>query len=144
MSGPHTRDQQRAITAHAHITEVDARSAEDKQKYGSMCHKLPVLVHNAGLTAALHFVAARGHAWQRKVLDHLAAQLAEAGLLGQGAAGRELLAKSRSASLGQTRAMTREIQRCLLWYKRFTQSVLKVTADSDLGDDEDGAEEVSA
>ncbi len=140
MQTTHTRDQQRAITAHHHIQEVDRQSPEAKQKYGSMCYKLPVLVHNAGLTAALHFVAARSHPWQRRVLVHLAAQLGDSGLLPEGADAEALLARSRRAGLAETRALTREIQRCLLWYKRFTQSVLKVTADQDLGDDDETGE----
>jgi len=137
MSARLPRDQQRALAAHAHIQRVlDEADERGRQKYGSMCHKAPILVHNTGLVAALHFLAARGDAMQRAVLDDLAAQIHAAGLTDGG--GREdLLAAARGAPPARTRALTREVQRCLLWYKRFTQSMLKVEA----GDDGDEGDE---
>jgi len=134
------RNHQRAARAHGHVAAVLAESkrregdSADKLKrgYGSICHKLPILIHNEGLAVALHFTAGRD-ADKRRLLVHLADQLQEAGLLKEPTADA-LLAKTHSADLAGTQTLTREVQRCLDWYKRFTKSVLKI--DSGEGDDQ--------
>lgn len=117
------RDHVRAATAHEHVRGF-ADAPEDAKAYGAVCNKLPILVHTAGLTAALHFVAGR-KASQRRLLAHLAQQLHDAGLLEDDSA-EGLLAATRVAELAELQALTLEAQRCLLWYKRFVKSVLKI------------------
>ncbi len=140
MSVGATRDQKRAILAHQHIIAVQDKGEKFYKKYGSMSLKLPILLHTAGLVAALHFVAARGKAPQRLILEHLAQQLGDAGLLKQKDS-QGLLQASREADLARTRSLTREVQRCLLWYKRFTQSVLRVASTEDALDAGDGIDD---
>ena len=140
MSAGITRDQERALLAHRHVLEVQEKGPDYSRKYGSMAFKLPVLVHNAGLVAAMHFVAARGSQPQREVLEHLAKQLQQAGFL-KGSGSEALLQALREAEMARTRALTREVQRCLNWYKRFTQSVLKVYSTDE---DDDSAETAEA
>lgn len=159
--GGELRDHQRAISAHAHVARVheetapkdrkgpdpstgdapDDRPDKRRRKYGSMCHRLPVLVHTSGLAQALHFAAARRDPWQTRILDDLAVQLEEAGLLGAGHGKRaELLRAAREADLAEVQALSREVQRCLLWYKRFAESILRVSAaDEDADDAPDGS-----
>lgn len=128
------RDHQRAITAEAHVRSVAAwAEAKDRKAYGAICMKLPVLVHQAGLTGALHHVAQLSTEPKRKVLDHLAAQLVEAGLL-KTATTPTLLEHSRKDDTGNLIATTREVQHCLEWYRRFSKTILKASPT----DEEDG------
>ena len=46
--------------------------SEERKKYGSMAHKLPILVRSAGLVQALAFVHSRGKAPDKDLLGHLA------------------------------------------------------------------------
>ena len=116
-----TRDQARAAQIFHQVSEVPA---DERKKYGSMAHKLPVLVRTAGLAQALEFVNARGGDVQQKILDHLAAVV----INGTRA---DLLNRSRIDDLDQYMWLTREVLASLLWYKRFAQSVLHVTADEE-------------
>ena len=112
-------DRMRAKLAFEHVDAYKEASETDIQKYGSMVLKLPILIHTSGLAPALHFVSARSHKHQRIILDHLAQQVK----LSNGAA---LLKKVRSADLATTRGMTREVQRCLFWYRTLVKAELRV------------------
>lgn len=107
--------------------QVEALSDEDFNKYRSLVLGLPALIQTNGLAAALHFVAARTDARQRRLLDHLAHTLADAPESWGGEEreapkdARALLALTRNADLDRTQALTREVQRCLVWYKRMVQ-----------------------
>src|SRR5690606_13312493 len=79
------RNHQRAILAEKHVRTVsDERTETEAKSYGAVCMKLPVLVHQAGLAPALHHVAQLSKREKREILDHLAAQLRECGLLQDG------------------------------------------------------------
>jgi CRISPR-associated protein Cmr5 len=112
-----TRDQKYAARAFAQVSGVLEK--DWKKKYGSMAHKLPVLVRSAGLAQALGFVEARGEEPQKRLLEHLA-QTVGAGTKD------DLLNRSRTASLPEYMRLTREVMAALQWYKRFAQSVLEV------------------
>jgi len=123
-----TLDQQYSATAYKQVLSIK----EDKEykKYGAMAHKLPILIHTAGLVQALEFVHSRGKPVQKILLDHLAITI-----LGKGDA-EALLQTVRSASLSGYIRLTRQILAALLWYKRFAQSILDVDATEALGEDE--------
>ena len=123
------RDHERAALAFEHVSPL--KDQPEARAYGAICHHLPVLVHTAGLTAALHFVAGRTKPQQRLVLEHLGAQLHAAGLL-PNARPDTLLDECRKAKLARTQGLTQEVQRCLLWYKRFVKSLLRVDAADDV------------
>ena len=96
-----------------------------RNQYGSMAHKLPVLIRTAGLAQALAFVEARHKADspQHLLLAHLE----------QVVAVQKLAQTSRDTeSLGNYMYLTHQCLAALLWYKRFAQSVLDVDA-SDAG-----------
>ncbi len=116
------QDHARAQRAYDHVLRVPS---EQRAKYRSMVMKLPALIQTAGLAPALHFVAARSDSGQRLVLDHLASQLS----VGDGDA---LLAELRGSDFTRIRARTREVQRVLVWYKRFCQALLR---GEDVGED---------
>jgi CRISPR-associated protein Cmr5 len=114
-----TRDQERADSAFNRVTQFGNinPSPETKTKYGSMAHKLPVLIRTAGLAQALVFVEARGDENHRKLLDDIA-------ITAKCRDRVELLEKSRTTELMEYMTLTREILAVCLWYKRFGSSVL--------------------
>jgi CRISPR-associated protein Cmr5 len=110
-----TRDQ---IYAAQIFRQVSTVSEADRKKYGSMAHKLPILIRTAGLAQALGFLDARGNDAQARLLQHLAEVL--------GFDKATLLARSREAPLTDYMRLTRQAMAALIWYKRFAQSVLQV------------------
>ncbi len=120
-----TIQQQYAKTVYEQVLEFDKAHSgkEDKarKEYGSMAHKLPVLVRQAGLVQALVFVATRGKGKdsQKEFLEHLA-QTMGAGSFG------DLLDQVRTAPLVEYMLLTRQTLWALEWYKRFAQSVLGI------------------
>ena len=129
-----TRDQRYGAAIFAQVSEIHQRwpkkpKHEGKRKeYGSMAHKLPVLIRTAGLAQALAFVEARHQPGSppRELLKHLCAVLEEP----------ELAKKSRETTdLSEYVRLTHNALAALLWYKRFAQSVLDVDASaaSDVG-----------
>lgn len=91
----------------------------NKKEYGSMAHKLPVLVRQAGLMQALTFVDTRGKDAQKKLLSDLALTLEKNNA-------QALLSECRSAELANYMWLTRQTLAALEWYKRFAESVLDV------------------
>lgn len=68
-----TRDQQYSSAAYEKMIAIkNVKSEADVKAYGSMSHKLPILIRTAGLSQALAFVDARGKEIQRALLDDLA------------------------------------------------------------------------
>jgi CRISPR-associated protein Cmr5 len=120
-----TLDQQYSATAYEQVLSIKEdkkyKENEEYKKYGAMAHKLPILIHTAGLAQALEFVHSRGKPVQKRLLDHLAITI------GQGDTDK-LLQTVRDASLSGYIRLTRQILAALLWYKRFAQSILDVDA----------------
>jgi CRISPR-associated protein Cmr5 len=130
-----TRDQQLAAQIFEKVCKVAEFSDSDRKKYGSMAHKLPVLIRTAGLVQALAFVDARGEKAQHTLLDHVAQ------VIGFNER-RELLDKSRTAALNEYMHLSQQVMNALLWYKRFAQSVLGVEQGAEA--EGEGVEEESA
>lgn len=125
-----TRDQEYAATIFKQVQdEVNNNpNVDDKQQYGSMAHKLPILIRTSGLVQALQFVDSRGKDPHKLLLKHLAQTV----LKSEAPAGKEkeeLLTQSRTNDLGKYMLLTQRTMAALLWYKRFAQSLLKVEAD---------------
>lgn len=125
-----TRQQRLAKQAYTHVSEV---TEAEKQKYGTMAHKLPILIRTAGLAQALAFVQARGSQAQHKLLDHLAEAI-EMDIQN----GSALAEQSREAPLAQYILLTQRVMAALVWYKRFVESLLKVEQ-RDADDSTEGA-----
>jgi CRISPR-associated protein Cmr5 len=113
-----TRSQEYAAAIYKQVSEMEGKSKEDQKKYGSMAHKLPVLVRTAGLAQALAFVDARGSDPAKQLLAHLASVIKE----------EQLLVRSREGELVEYMHLTQKVMTALVWYKRFTQSVLGIDA----------------
>jgi CRISPR-associated protein Cmr5 len=129
-----TRDQKYATDVYTRVSLIKDQGAFSKS-YGATAHKLPILIHTAGLVQALSFVDARskespkqGKDPQKQLLQDLA------GTVGQPDAA-SLLKRAREADISEYMLLTQQVQDALLWYKRFAQSVLGVEA-SDAKDDQ--------
>lgn len=135
-----TRDQRYATAIFQQVEKVDqetkSKIGNDKtyrDAYGSMAHKLPVLIRTAGLAQALAFVQARGkkipapdgRTPHHDLLTHLS-QVVRNGK-------EDLCTQSRIADLSEYMHLTHESLAALLWFKRFAQSVLDVE-DASRGD----------
>lgn len=98
-----------------------------RTQYGSMAHKLPVLVRQAGLIQALAFVQTRGKPSQKVLLEHLAQVVANQ-------SANEFVQQCREADLTTYMWLTRQTLGALEWFKRFAQSVLEVDPGEDEGE----------
>ena len=96
-------------------------ASEGKNKYGSMAHKLPVLIRSAGLAQALAFADTRKDE-QKELLKDLS------GVLGYETP-NDLVTHVRRAKITEYMLLTEHALAALLWFKRYAQSVLDVTSD---------------
>ena len=119
-----TTAQKYASAAFNQVSGLDQSKKIYCQKYGSMAHKLPILIRKAGLAQALAFLQAKNEAAYNDLLNHIAETIAWTGA----ADGAKLTALSRSADvdLDAYILLTRRVTAALIWYKRFAESVLKV------------------
>ncbi len=113
-----TRDQIYAATVYKQVSMVREKEPE-YTRYGAMAHKLPILIHTAGLVQALAFVEARGKEIQKRLLIDLKTTI-------EPNDSRTLLMHAQQADLSEYMRLTQQIMAALLWYKRFAQSILGV------------------
>ncbi len=116
-----TQEQKYAKLVHDQVYEIYGQGDKYEKQYGSMAHKLPILVRTAGLAQALAFADTRKPKAQKKLLAHLAQTVLNS-------EPRELLRQSRELPLLPYMRLTDEVTLALTWYKRFAQSVLGVDA----------------
>ena len=116
------RDQERAQLALTHVRSVQQDAASVQEAYGSLCQRLPSLLHTSGLLQTLAFMEARSSS--KGHFEHLLGHLA--GQLGHQRAG--IVETVANADTTRYVWLAREAQRCLVWYKRFAESVLGVTS----------------
>jgi CRISPR-associated protein Cmr5 len=118
-----SREQRYAKMVYEQVSEYPGKFQKDstqRKEYGSMAHKLPVLVRTAGLAQALAFVDSRSKKEPyEKLLDHLAVTVGEQDR-------DSLLKHSREADLSEYMYLTEQVLLALKWYKRFAQSILEV------------------
>lgn len=138
-----TREQRYATAVFSQIKPLiphedepkDSPRQKERKAYGSLAHKLPVLIRTAGLAQALAFVKARNKAGspQHTLLDHLEAVLHTSGVL---SGDQHLVERSRSAEFEEYMRLTQGALEALLWFKRFAQSELKVQSAADDAEDD--------
>jgi len=116
-----TREQKYAESVYNQIYAIYASGEAYHKKYGSLAHKLPILVRQAGLAQALAFADTRKPPAQKKLLEHLAAVVLDSDV-------RTLLTQSRTLPLLPYMRLTDDVMLALTWYKRYVQSVLGVDA----------------
>lgn len=131
-----SREQQYAVSVYAHVQNFRTRypneNDKNRKRYGSMAHKLPILIRQAGLMQGLAFAHSRRKTPIDTLLEHLANTIGAA-------SAEDLLDRSRRADLSEYIYLTDQVMLALKWYKRFAQSVLKVdsTDEADDGGDND-------
>lgn len=122
-----TRDQKYAMDIYNRVKSVKETNPKDFcDSYGSMAHKLPILIRTAGLAQALAFVEARAEGQKSGALKRLMSDLAET-LHKSGT----LTEVARTSPLSEYMFLTQQTMAALLWYKRFAQSVLDVQASNE-------------
>lgn len=110
--------------------EDHTKGSNQRKEYGSMAHKLPILVRQAGLIQAVVFVETRGKESHKQLLNDLAATLGKADA-------KTFREKCQKAELADYMWLTRKTLAALEWYKRFAESVLEIKAGEE-EDDRDG------
>lgn len=138
-----TRDQRLAFAIYERILAFATPNLSSKRRkqYGSMAHKLPILIRTAGLSQALAFVEARhrekeGKAPpQLKLLRDLEDVLRKEKML----EGANLFAVARQAEIGEYMRLTHHTMAALLWFKRYAQSVLGVQQGEDADEEAEDA-----
>lgn len=115
-----TLDQRYSAQICEQVLEIKKKPELEYKKYGAMSHKLPILIHSAGLLQALEFVNTREEIHQL-LLQDLAHTLGKPDR-------KTFLEAVRGANLRTYMLLTRQTLNALLWYKRFAQSILDVEA----------------
>jgi CRISPR-associated protein Cmr5 len=122
-----TRSQTHAGTVYTQVRQILGVPEDIQKQYGTLCHRFPVMVLRNGLAQTLGFLAAKAgvgndnaHAW---LLNHLAQQL-----LNPQANRTLLLERVHAANLQEYRLLTRKALAVAIWYKRYAESLLDVTA----------------
>jgi len=123
-----TRQQQFAAAAFNRVNGVLQIPDFDKDRYGSIAHRLPVLIRSAGLAQALAYVEARGKSEGERLLDDLASVVGYTNRV-------NLLTQARTSQLLEYMHLTDQCLDALLWFKRFAQTVLDVDAASENNND---------
>lgn len=124
-----SREQQFAAAIYPQVkTILDENNDVEQKKYGAMAHKLPILIRSAGLAQAVAFVQSRGQGSQKALLADLAQVVKDE-------SSDAFAQRCRDAELADYMALTEQTLLALSWYKRFAQSVLKVDASEDGGED---------
>ena len=96
-----------------------------QERYGGMAYSLPILVRTAGLAQALSFVESKSKNDKSHPYTYLLNHLAEVVINNKGS---EFAKQSRNANLQEYMYLTRRTMLALKWYKRFAETVLKVTS----------------
>jgi CRISPR-associated protein Cmr5 len=136
-----TRDQEYASDVYERVQVIkEKKDRVLETRYGSMAHKLPILIHTSGLAQALAFVDSRGKismSGERDGSQRLLEDLSQTVLRKPAT---ELLKYSRGdapeSNLREYIRLTEQTLAALLWYKRYAQSILNV----ELGTKEEGQE----
>lgn len=116
------------VAEKAYLRVRDRLDFPKKKEYGSLAHKLPVLILQNGLAQATGFLLAKAEAHHLALLDDLAY------LLGRND-GKSLHQTIIEADVQQTMLLARRALEAAGWLKRYVQGVLKVDA---TGEDDSG------
>lgn len=125
-----TRGQIYSKKIYTHViqaAERDKQVAGYGKKYGTMAHRLPILVRTAGLVQAVAFVEAKrnsNEAWG-DYLDNLAQTLGKTD-------GPAFLQSCQEVPITQYIHLTNQANEAMVWFKRFAEAILKVEPGDEL------------
>ncbi len=118
------------------VREVEKEPKSVSNIYGGLCHSFPVMVRTCGLCQALAFSKAKAGEGKDKrerahtlLLEHVARILNVQG---------DLLATVRDAPASQYMLYTRRILTSWVYFKRFAESILKVSSAAQAEEGQDG------
>jgi CRISPR-associated protein Cmr5 len=126
-----TRSQKYAVEVYKRVAVHKGKSTEQRTKYGIMAHKLPVLIRTAGLAQAISFLETKtgetggetGEEMNKQLLEDLSSVVSKVSGIDIGG---NLPAKCREAELQEYIRLTKDTLDALLWFKRYSVSVLEV------------------
>lgn len=129
-----TRNQKFARAVYEKVVAVSERYPKDtkqkqRDKYGAMAQKLPVLIRTAGLAQAISFLEAKSKKESEKpnllLLENLSEVIKKEMKLDE-----NFTDKCRSAKMTEYLRLTQNTLAALLWFKRYSVSVLEVEEDA--------------
>lgn len=135
-----TRNQKFALAVYEKVVKVGEKYPKDtnkkqRDKYGAMAQKLPLLIRTAGLAQAISFLEAKSKKESEKpnllLLENLSKVIEKEMKLDQNFAD-----KCRSASMTEYLRLTQNTLAALLWFKRYSVSVLDVEENARGDEDE--------
>lgn len=121
------QDMELAAKLVQEVADLDKETYKETQQiYGGLCHSFPVMVRTCGLCQAIAFSQAKagGGDGSRERAHQLILQHVQEVLGVQG----DLLRALREASASDYMLYTRRILSAWVYFKRFAESVLKVSS----------------
>lgn len=131
-----TRNQKFALSVYERVVKFDEDYPKDtnqkqRDKYGAMAQKLPLLIRTAGLAQAISFLEAKSKKESEKpnllLLEHLSEVIKEEMKLTE-----KFTDKCRNAEMTEYLRLTQNTLAALLWFKRYSVSVLDVEANAEV------------
>lgn len=132
-----TRNQKFALAVYEKVVKVaeefpietafTKKEANQKQrnKYGAMAQKMPILIRTAGLAQAVSFLEAKSKKDSEKLNLQLLKDLSEV-IEVEMKFGGNFAEKCRKAEMTEYLRLTQNTLAALLWFKRYSVSVLDV------------------
>ncbi len=122
-----TRSQKYAADVYDRVLTIQENPNEKlRGEFLSLARSFPVLVRTVGLVQALSFLAAKAKPEEGKIDQATAQGLLLTNLSQTVTGGDKLLEDCRNKSLHNYIRLTRDALDALLWYKRFSESLLNV------------------
>lgn len=122
-----TRSQKYAVEVYKCVVKYKDKPKEDRTKYGIMAHKLPVLIRTAGLAQAISFLETKIGENTEDMNKQLRNDLAHVvGRVSGVDIASDFPRKCREAELQEYIRLTRDTLEALLWFKRYSVSILEV------------------
>ncbi|MCF6355151.1 MAG: type III-B CRISPR module-associated protein Cmr5 [Candidatus Polarisedimenticolaceae bacterium] len=135
-----TRTQNDAILALNQINKIKEHSdKKDIQRYGVLVYRFPIMVRQNGLQQALGFIAGKSAGNRSTPEGQFLSHIAE--ILGLEA--DELTETILKAELEQYQHYTRRCLEAAIWYRRFTESLLKVDPTGEIASEKQEADNES-
>lgn len=125
-----TRNQKFALAVYDKVVEIGEKypketNQKQRDKYGAMAQKLPLLIRTAGLAQAISFLEAKSKKDNEKPNLMLLEDLSDV-IKKEMKFDQNFTDKCRSAKMTEYLRLTQNTLAALLWFKRYSVSVLDV------------------
>lgn len=117
-----TRQQKWAKESFERVSRFKESSEEDRDKYRTLCLKMPALLKQSGLVQALAFIRARSGEVGKRFCNDLASAYGVG--TGEETRGQVLQEQAQKAPLPAYLALSRDLIDVSVWFRRFAQSEL--------------------